>query len=383
MQTTAQGWLVLGLTNSAGLLGLTGAAAGVPVLLLSLYAGVLADRVDQRRLLVAMQSLAAVFTAGLAVLTTLGVVQFWHVLVVALLVGCTSALSSPAYQTLVSTLVPPRSLGNAIALNSAQFNFSRIVGPSFAGIGIALGGIALSFWANSLSFVVVAVVLARLPIRNVRAVGRLEASLWMNVTDGVRYARSVPVVPVLLLLTVVPALLNLNYLILLPIFARDVLSIGAPGLGLLTSAVGIGSLTGALVVAVLRPGGGSGRLVIAALIASSTGLLLFSVSTWLPLSLIGLATLGGCQVAYYTTTNTLIQLLVPSRLRGRVMSLYILTSTGFMPVGNLIVGPIADRVGVQATLAGCAVITILICCGVAVRSPGLRTIQASRVAPPA
>src|SRR5438067_1851984 len=130
MQATAQGWLVLGLTNSAALLGLTSAAANLPILLFSLYAGVLADRVDQRRLLVFTQSAAAVFTAILALLTTLGVVEFWHVLVIAFLVGCTSALTSPAYQALVSAMVDARSLGSAIALNSAQFNLSRIVGPS-------------------------------------------------------------------------------------------------------------------------------------------------------------------------------------------------------------------------------------------------------------
>jgi len=383
MQATAQGWLVLGLTNSAALLGLTSAAANLPILLLSLYAGVLADRVDQRRLLVATQVAAALFTAVLAALTTLGAVEFWHVLVIAFLVGCTSAMSSPAYQALVSSLVGPRALGNAIALNSAQFNFSRIVGPSFAGIGIALGGIALSFWANSLSFLVVALVLATLPIRNTRAIGQLEASLWSNIAEGVRYARSAPPVPTLLLLTVPPALLNLNYLVFLPIFARDVLGIGAAGLGLMTSAVGVGAVTGALAVGVARPGGGSGRLLIAALIASSTGLLLFAVSTWLPLTLLGLAILGGCQVGYYATTNTLLQLLVPVRLRGRVMSLYIIASTGLTPFGNLVVGPIADRIGVQTTLAACALITILICCFVGLRSRGLRELRASAVATPA
>jgi MFS family permease len=383
MQATAQGWLVLGLTNSAALLGLTSAAANLPLLVLSLYAGVLADRVDQRRLLVVTQVAAAIFTAILATLTTLGGVQFWHVIVVAFLVGCTSAMSAPAYQALVSTLVGPRALGNAIALNSAQFNFSRIVGPSFAGIGIALGGLALAFWANSLSFVIVAIVLATLPIRNTREIGRLEASLWANIADGLRYARSAPPVPTLLLLTVAPALLNLNYLVFLPIFARDVLGIGAAGLGLMTSAVGLGALIGALVVAVARPGGGSGRLLIAALIASSTGLLIFALSTWLPLTLLGLAILGGCQVGYYATTNTLLQLLVPVRLRGRVMSLYIIASTGLTPFGNVVIGPIADRVGVQTTLAGCAVITILICCMVGLRSRDLRELRANAVATPA
>ncbi len=383
MQATAQGWLVLGLTNSAALLALTSAVANLPILMFSLYAGVLADRVDQRRLLVLAQTSAGVFTAVLALLTTTGMVQFWHVLVIAFLVGTCGALSSPAYQALISSLVAPKVLGNAIALNSAQFNFSRIVGPTFAGIGIALGGIALSFWANSISFAIVAVVLATLPLGNTRAIGRLEASLWANMADGLRYARHAPVVPVLLGLTIAPALLNLNYLVFMPIFARDVLGIGAPGLGLMTSAVGIGAVTGALAVAILRPGGGSGRLAIGALIASSTGLLIFSLSTFLPLSLVGLAILGGCQVGYYATTNTLIQLLVPARLRGRVMSLYILTSTGLTPFGNLLIGPIADRFGVQPTLATCALITIAVCCVVAIRSPALRNLQASRLAAPA
>jgi MFS family permease len=383
MQATAQGWLVLSLTNSAGLLALTSAAAGLPTLILSLYAGVLADRVDQRRLLVVTQVLAAIFTGLLALLTTLGVVQFWQVVVAAALVGCTSAMASPAYQALVSTLVGPKALGNAIALNSAQFNLSRIIGPAFAGIGIAVGGLALSFWANSISFVVVAIVLAIMPITNTRAIGRLESSLWSNIADGIRYARSAPTIPTLLMLTVAPALLNLNYLVFLPIYARDILDIGAPGLGLLTSAVGVGAVTGALVVGVTRPGGGGGTLVVLALIGSSTGLLLFSVTTFLPLSLLGLAVMGGCQVAYYATTNTLIQLLVPMRLRGRVMSLYILMSSGLTPFGNLIVGPIADHFGVQATQAACALITMLVCCFVGLRSRDLRNLRAGAVATPA
>ena len=239
MQTTAQGWLVLGLTNSAGLLGLTSAAANVPILLFSLYAGVLADRVDQRRLLVVTQIIAAIVTAGLAVVVSLGIVEIWHVLLVAFLLGCVSAMASPAYQALVSTLVDGPHLGNAIALNSAQFNVSRIFGPTLAGVGIALGGLALAFWANSLSFVVVVVVLVTLPIQNVRTIGRIESSMWSNLMDGLRYARNDRVVLTLLMLTIGPGLFNLNYLVLMPIYARDILQIGAPGLGLLTAGVGV------------------------------------------------------------------------------------------------------------------------------------------------
>ncbi len=376
MQATAQGWLVLGLTNSPALLGVTSAAANLPVLLFSLYAGVLADRVDQRRLLVATQVAAAAFTGILAVLVSTGVVQFWQVVVAAFLVGTAGAIASPAYQALVSTLVEGPALGNAIALNSAQFNLSRIIGPSLAGAAIALGGLALAFWANAFSFVVVIVMLATLPLASTRAIGRIEASMWSNLLDGLRYVRSDPIVPVLLALTVVPGLLNLNYLVLLPIFARDILAIGAPGLGLMTSAVGIGALLGALTVAMARPGGGSGRLVLLGLAVSSGGLILFSVTTWLPLSLLGLAIMGSCQVAYYATTNTLLQLLVPMRLRGRVMSLYIFASTGVVPIGNLVAGTLAERFGAQATLAGMASTTLLICAVVALRVPRLVAAQA-------
>jgi MFS family permease len=376
MQATAQGWLVLQLTNSPALLGLTSAAANMPILLFSLHAGVLADRLDQRRLLVAVQVAAAVFTGVLAFLVTLGVVEFWEVVVAAFLVGTTSALSSPAYQALVSTLVPGPVLGNAIALNSAQFNLSRIIGPSLAGAGIAIGGLALAFWANMVSFLVVAVVLATLPVAATRGIGRLEASMWSNLIEGVRYVRSAPVVRALLLLAIAPALLNLNYLVLMPVFARDVLGVGAPGLGLMTAGVGIGALTGALTVAVTRPGGGSGRLALLGLGLSSASLLLFSVSTWLPLSLAALAILGASSVAYYATTNTLIQLLVPGRLRGRIMSIYILTSTGSVPIGNLIAGALAQRFGAPATLAAMASTTLLICLVVAIRVPALRSAKA-------
>jgi len=371
MQATAQGWLVLGLTNSAALLGLTSAAANVPILLFSLYAGVLADRVDQRRLLVITQVLAAVFTAGLALLVSLGAVQFWHVVVVAFLVGCVNAMASPAYQALVSTLVKGPHLGNAIALNSAQFNVSRIFGPTLAGVGIALGGLALAFWANSLSFVIVVVVLVTLPIGNVKTIGRIEASMWSNLMDGLRFARNNRVVLTLLGLTIGPGLFNLNYLVLMPVYARDILQIGAPGLGLLTAAVGVGALTGALTIAILRPAGGDGRLVLAGLTSATIGLFIFAGSTWLPLSLLGLAVLGGSQTIYYATTNTLLQLLVPPRLRGRIMSIYILASTGVVPLGNIVGGLVAEHYGAPLALVGGGCLTLLLAAALVFKVPAV------------
>ena len=380
MQATAQGWLVLEITNSPAMLGLTSAAASLPILLFSLLAGALADRADQRRLLIASQLVAAFFTGVLALLVSFGHVQFWQVVVIAFLVGSAQAIASPAYQAILSSLVQGRVLGNAIALNSAQFNLSRIIGPSFAGAAIAVGGLALAFWANAVSFVLVVIAIATLPLATARDANRIHLSLWTNVVAGLRYVRRDRVLLALLLLPLAPGIFNLNYIVLLPVFARDVLHVGAPGLGLMTSAVGVGALAGALTVAVLRPGGGNGRLLVLGLVMGSVGLLVFSLSPWLPLSLAGLALIGIFQVAYYATTNTLLQLLVPARLRGRVMSLYILTSTGFIPVGNVLAGFLAERIGAPATLAGMVLITLGVCVVVLVRVPQLLALRPEAMA---
>jgi MFS family permease len=376
MQTTAQGWLVLGLTNSPALLGLTSAIQSAPTLLLSLLAGVLADRLDLRRLLIVTQAAGGILAAVLAVLTMIGAVQFWHVVVIAALAGSAQAFGMPAFQAVVSTVVDRSAIGNAIALNSAQFNLGRILGPAMAGIAIAAGGLALAFWANALSFGVVVVVLALLPIRSSADLVRVEASLWSNLMAGIDYLRRERVIRGLVLLAAVPALFILNYLVLMPVYARDVLAIGAPGLGLLTAAVGVGALAGALSVAMLRPSGGSGALLLAGLTVASSALVVFAVSRWLPLSLVALAILGGAQVAYYATTNTLIQVLVPARLRGRVMSLYILTSLGVIPFGNLLAGLVAQQFGPTAALAGGGFLTLLVLGVVVVMFPDLRRVRA-------
>lgn len=371
MQTTAQGWLVLELTDSPALLGLTGAVGMAPTLVLALAAGVLADRVDRVRLLVTLQALAGVLATVLAVLVTTGAVEFWHVVLIALLAGCLSALGLPAFQAIVSTMVDRDAIGNAIALNSAQFNLGRIVGPTVAGAIIAAGGLALAFWANAVALFLVSLVLLSIRGTSPAAIVRAEASLWSNLLDGIRLVERDRTVRLLVALAAVPALFVLNYLVLMPVYARDVLGVGAAGLGLLTAGVGIGALTGALAVAILRPSGGSGRLALAGLGVASVALVVFAVSRWLPLSLVALAVLGGSQVAYYATTNTLLQVLVPARLRGRIMSLYMLTSLGVIPFGNLLAGLVAERFGPTVALAGGGVITLAVAVVVAVTYPDL------------
>ena len=251
----------------------------------------------------------------------------------------------------------------------------RIGAPGLGLLNASLGVGALS------GALIVAIVIARLPIGRASNDARVEASMWANVLDGIRYIRAERTIALLVLLAAIPALFILNYLVLMPVFARDVLKIGAPGLGLLNASLGVGALSGALLVAVLRPGGGSGRLMLAGLASASIGLIVFGLSTWLPLSCIALAALGGSQVAYYATTNTLIQVLVSPRLRGRVLSLYVMTSLGLIPFGNLMAGAIAEQFGAPLALAGGGTVTLILLAIVAIAFPALRRVtpvQAAR-----
>ena len=379
MQATAQGWLVLQLTNSPGLLGLVGAVAGLPTLFLAVVAGVLADRMDRRRLLASGYWLAAALAAGLGLLTTLGIVAYWQILLIAFLGGIVVTVQMPAGQAIVSSIVDRTVLGSAIALNSAQYNVARIIGPSIAGLAIAAGGLALGFWVNGIALLAVGLLITRLPIPTSRAANRGEAALWGDLRDGVRHVAGDRVLTALVLLAAVPALLVLSYLTFLPVYARDILRIGAPGLGLLTGSIGAGALGGALLVATRRPAGGSGRLVLAGLAAIAVSLFVFAVSTWLPITMAALAVLGASQVAYYSTTNTLLQVRVPPRLRGRVHSLYVLTSIGLLPIGNLVAGAVAERLGVPFVLAIGGVLT-LVAVIAAATVPTIRRLEAG---PPA
>jgi MFS family permease len=374
MQSTAQGWLVLQLTNSPALLGLTSAAASAPTLFLTLVAGVLADRVDRPRLIVACQLVAAASAAVLAVLVTVDQVRYWHVLVLATVAGAAQAFATPALQAIVPSLVERAALGNAVALNSAQFNLSRVVGPAIAGLAIAAGGLALAFWANALALVAVAVAVWSVGRLSPAAIIRAESSLWRNLVDGLRFVAQQRLVAAILGLAVVPSLLVLNYLALLPLYARDILRIGAGGLGLLTAAVGIGALVGALGVALLRPGGGGGRLMLAALGLGSMAVAVFGLVTELSVALVALAVVGAALTAYYSTANTLIQLLSPPRLRGRILSLWTLAALGAVPIGNLVAGAVADRFGGPVALGGGGLLSTLVVAVVAVLVPELRTV---------
>jgi MFS family permease len=379
MQQTSQGWLVLVLTNSPALLGLAGAVAGLPTLFLAIVAGVLADRLDRRRLLMVTNGAGALFAFTLAVLTTTGTVQYWHVLVLAFLAGLALTVQMPASQAVVSTIVDRRSIGNAVALNSAQYNLTRIVAPALAGVFIAAGSLALGFWVNAVALALVVVLIAGLTIPSPHTADRVQAALWLDLQAGVRYVAANRVLAIVVLLPAVPALFVLNYLTFIPVYARDILGTGALGLGLLTGSIGIGALVGALSLATRRPSGGSGRLMLGGLGIVGASLTVFALSRSLPLSMTALALQGAFQVAYYSTTNTLIQVLVPARLRGRVLSLYVLTSIGLIPVANLVGGAIAQVLGVPVVLAAGGLFTIACVALVALGQPSVARLRAAHL----
>jgi MFS family permease len=382
MSGTAQGWLILRLTDSPTSLGIAGFIGMVPTLLLTLYAGVLADRLDRRRLLIATQLALAALSALLALLVATGAIAFWQVLLISLLSGAAGAMSLPAFQALLPTLVDRRAIGNAIALNSAQFNFTRALGPALAGLLVASVGEASSFWFNALALAGLAYILRgmRLPAQEVFT--RQEAGLWSNLLDGLRYIRSQRVLVALLALGAAPALFVLPYGTLMPIFARDVLGIGAAGLGLLNASVGLGALAGALTVAFRPSEGGNGRLLVVGLVWMAFTLAVFALSTQVALSVVVLAALGASQVAYYTTTNMVVLLLSPARFRGRILSVQTLGALGLMPVGSLAMGVLAERVGPHVTLLVGAGLTVAALGLILVWCPQLWTLRLDPAVPP-
>lgn len=371
MQQVAQGWLVLRLSDSPALLGLVAAAASLPVLLFSLPAGTLVDRVSKHRLLLITQVAAMVLAIILAGLTLAGVVRVWHVVALAALLGVVNAFDGPARQAFTVEMVGHEDLLNAIALNSSIFNAARTVGPAVAGVTVALVGEGLAFAFNAVSFlfVIAGLLLMRLPpfvpSASMRQPGQLR--------EGLRYIAGESRVRVLLLQAAAICLFCFTFIPLLPVFARDVLHVGPTGLGALSASSGLGALTAALLLAQFGRVVPRGRLLRFAALIYPVVLIAFSATRWLPLASFLLLLAGWAGVTTMALTNTLIQSIVPDRLRGRVMSVFNLLLMGLSPMGGLLAGAVAELVGSVPLVVACsASIGWLIVAIVAVRAPFLR-----------
>jgi len=376
MQAVAQGWLVLELTNSPFWLGLDGFMATAPGVVFTLVGGVFADRIDRRRLLLYTQVVAGMAALGLAALVATSVVNRWMVLGFSLVTGCCMALASPSYLALTYDLVGREDLANAIALNSTQFQLSRVVGPTLAGVAFRVFGLAGCFFANGLSFIAVVVALwmvrtehrSDLPAKAAKD----QQAIWRDLVEGLHYVRNRPRVSSLLLLAAVNSLFGAPYFTLVPIYARNIFHLGETGLALMMGTSGCGAFLGALLVAYLGDFRRKGWFVLGGAMLFGLCITGFALASHLGLSLMFLFGVGFALVVSISITNTLLQKLVTDQMRGRVMSMFILSFLGTMPVGNILAGTASNHFGPQHTLAVGGLVVTIVAVGVSIFNTRLR-----------
>ena len=350
MQSVAESWLVFRLTGSAALLGVTSFATLAPVFLFATLGGLLADRVDRRRILIVTQSLSMILPLTLAALTLSGHVRVWHVFLLATCLGIVNAFDIPARQSFVVEMVGREDLTNAIALNSSMVNGARVVGPAVAGMLVAAVGEGWCFLINGVSYlgVIAGLAMMRVP-RRPRPHARRSA--WRDTVEGFRFATKTAPIRALLILLGLLSFAGMPYSVLMPVFAESILGAGPQGLGLLMGASGLGALAGALALLSRRGVRGLGRWVAVSAAAFGVALIAFSFSRTFWLSALLLIPVGAAMMVEMAASNTLLQAMVPDALRGRVMALYSMMFMGMAPFGALFAGWMAERIGAPITVA--------------------------------
>ncbi len=356
IQSIASGWLVLQLSNSAFIVGLNSTVAWLPAWFVSLPAGVLADHYNKRNLMIVTQTILALLALILAVLTWTGVVNITHILIISALAGFVVTVNSPVVQSMVPELVRGRDVLNAVALNSTMFNSARVVGPALAGMLIGIIGPAGCFGINSASFLAIIGALLLIRLDGPKPT-RTDETVWQRMLSGLRLVRADSDILTLIIMMAVFSSFGIVYLPLMPVFARDVLGSGAAGYGLMMTALGIGAVIGGLTLATVSRTARRGRFLTIVTFLLSALLIAFSFVRDLRLALAVMVLMGFCQTTVASLTNTMIQLLAPDQMRGRVMSVYTLAFNGMFPVGSFIAGAVAQKLGAPAaTLAGGSVV---------------------------
>ena len=350
MDNIAEAWLVYRLTGSSLLLGTVAFAGQIPVFLLAPIGGMVADRWNRQRVVIATQASSMVLAGILAVLTLTRRITVWEVVVLAALMGAVNAFDIPARQAFLVDMVGREDLMNGIALNSSMFNGARVIGPSIAGILVASIGEGWCFAANSISYIAVIIGLLLMHV-NRAPVETLRVSPFEHIVEGFRFVWNTGPIRALLLLLGLVSLVAMPYSVLMPIFAAKILHGNARTLGVLMGATGVGALGGALTLASRTGVKGLGRWVAVACASFGTFLILFSLSRWYLLSVALLVPVGFAMMVQMASSNTLIQAMVPDRLRGRAMAVYSMMFMGMAPMGALLSGWSADHLGAQWTLA--------------------------------
>lgn len=374
IQQVTLGWLLYELTGSAVLLGALNGVRALPFLVAGPIAGVAADRMDRKKLMLNTQYVLVFTALAMGVLVASGYLQAWHLFVFTFFTGMAWAFHEPVRQSLVPSMVPKQELMNAITLNSAGFNLTKVIGPALGGVLIAAFGAAGNFFVQGAAYmgVLAMVYLMHVPPTSDEA---RKSSALANLKEGFAYVWSNPTVLALMAAAYVPRVFAVPYQALMPVFQKDVLGVGPGGLGLLMAAPGAGAVLSVLLLAstahrIKR----KGLLLLWSLVCLGSLLILFSRITSFPLALLALVGVGGSQIMFMTTTNTLLQMTVPDALRGRVMSLYML-DRGLMPVGALTAGVTAHVIGAPLTVAAMGGIVIILALLVSWLVPVLRKIE--------
>jgi MFS family permease len=373
MQNVAQGWLVLELSNSSFWLGMVGFAAAFPFLLFTLLGGVIADRVSKRHLLIAAQTAQMILAFVLAALTYFKIITIDQLALIAFLVGISNAVNAPAYQAMVPRLVPPEDLQNAIALNSAQFNLSRIVGPTLGGYAMAWFGIAGNFLINGFSFLAVLWPLFRMryPVEKQER----HTSVLQSLRDGLVYVKRSPQMTAIVILIASASLFLLPFITFIPYFAKDVLKVGERGLGFLMACSGIGALLAAGVIASFPRIRWRGRVMVFCGLFVMAAVIVFCYSHIFALS----AAMSFCEgfgmIISLSTVNVTMQQLSSDEMRGRVMSIYATSFLGLPPVGCLIIGELSRHMPTEHAIAAMTGLAMVCYLGFFLRSKALRELD--------
>jgi MFS family permease len=387
MQNVAQSWLVLvlaerGLHPSIGAmgespafwLGLVGFASSAPMLAFGILGGVIADRVDRRKLLLGAQTAMMLSALALFLLAATHTINVTEVVLLAFVTGTAMSLNMPSYQALVPQLVPREDLTNAIALNSAQFNMSRVLGPTLGGFVMAGFGVPANFLLNALSFLAVIAALLRMKFPPKEAIEG-DRGFFGHLRDGFAYVRGQRQMSLLILLVGIASMLAIPYLMFVPYFARTVLQVGEKGLGLLMAFSGLGAFLGAATIAYAGKIHWRGRFIVLSGMMFFVAIILFTFSRSFVLSGGLLALAGFSMIIMVATVNSTLQHLADDAMRGRVMSIYATAFLGFAPIGSLIAGSLAGTVGAAHAIAGMSGIALVSTLWVFLRRPELRRLD--------
>ncbi len=371
MQNTAQGYLIYTITGSVAYLGYVGFISGLPSLLFILWGGVIADRVPRRTLMIITQSSMMVLAFILAALAFLNIVQPWHILVLAFLLGTANAFETPARQSFVVEMVDREDMTNAIALNGTMFNLGAIVGPAAAGVTYALFGPAWCFTLNGISYIAVIAALGMMRIKFLPA-PLARISVMTAIKEGFSYVRAERLVATLSMSTFVMNVFGFGLIVLMPAWAVSVLSGDVTTNGLLLSARAVGAVIGGLAIAAMAGRGKRGRLWSISSLLLPLVMVGFAFTRWLPFSLLMLAAVGYFLMSIMNTSNAMVQAHVPDELRGRVMGIYSLMFMGGGPIGSLLVGELASWTSEPKTALLSAGVLVVYAAFVWLRRPEVR-----------